>query len=63
MNGSQGTARAISSLFSGTVVAQTVSLLGSFLLARFYTPGDFGILAGFIGIVSIVSILITGRFE
>jgi O-antigen/teichoic acid export membrane protein len=58
-----GSARAVAVLFSGTVLAQFVSLFTSPLLARIFAPAEFGVLAGFIGIVSIASILVTGRYE
>lgn len=56
-------ARSIGLLFSGTVAAQLVTLLASPVLARVFPPGDFGVLAGFVGMVSIGSIFVTGRYE
>lgn len=49
--------------FSGLVISQAVSLLGSLLIARIFTPFDFGLFASWIGITSIASILLSLRLE
>ncbi len=50
-------------LISGTAVAQVLPILALPLLARYYSPESFSILALFISISSILSILSTGRYE
>ncbi len=53
----------ILTLASGTALAQVIPIIISPLLTRLYTPEDFGFLAVFLSIATIVSILITGRYE
>lgn len=48
---------------SGTFIAQLIPILVSPILARLYTPEDFGVLGVFISLVIILSIIGTGRFE
>jgi O-antigen/teichoic acid export membrane protein len=50
-------------LVSGTMIAQSITILVSPVLTRLYRPDDFGILALFTAIASIVSIAATGRYE
>ncbi len=50
-------------LASGSVVSQILVFLTLPILTRIYTPGDFGILATFTSIVSIVSIVAALRYE
>ncbi len=49
--------------FSGLAIAQAVSLLGSLVIARIFTPSEFGLFATWIGITSIASILLSWRLE
>ncbi|MDX9833811.1 MAG: oligosaccharide flippase family protein [Desulfobulbus sp.] len=50
-------------LASGTVAAQIVTVLASPLLTRFYTPADFGVLAVFIALLSVLSVVSSVRYE
>jgi O-antigen/teichoic acid export membrane protein len=50
-------------LAGGTAVAQAVPILISPILTRLYTPEDFGALAVFISITSIVGVIVNGRYE
>ena len=50
-------------LFSGTVLAQLFNLASYPLLARLYTPADFGVLGTFIAAAAIPGALACGRFE
>jgi lipopolysaccharide exporter len=50
-------------LFSGTAVAQLFNLASYPLLARLYTPADFGLFGTFIAAAAIPGALACGRFE
>lgn len=50
-------------LVTGTGLAQLIPLLVSPILTRLYSPEDFGVLATFMGIVSVVSVIAAGRYE
>ena len=53
----------IITLMTGTVIAQAIPIAISPLLTRIYSPEDFGTLAIFISISSIVAVVITARYE
>lgn len=55
--------RNVVTLMTGTTIAQLVTLAISPILTRLYTPEEFGLLALFVSIVSILSIVATGRYE
>jgi len=50
-------------LLTGTTIAQAIPIVISPLLTRTYTPVDFGTFALYMSVVSIISILATGRYE
>jgi len=50
-------------LLTGTTIAQAIPIAISPILTRMYTPEDFGLLSLYIGIVSFITIAITGRYE
>jgi O-antigen/teichoic acid export membrane protein len=50
-------------LLSASLLAQLVTLLLSPVLSRLYTPDDFGLVALYLGIFSIVSVFATGKYE
>ncbi len=50
-------------LFSGTALAQAFNLASYPLLARLYTPAEFGVLGTFIAAAAIPGALACGRFE
>lgn len=50
-------------LVTGTGLAQLIPLLVSPALTRLYSPEDFGVLATFMGVVSVVSVIAAGRYE
>lgn len=50
-------------LFSGAVVSQLIYLIASPLLTRLYTPEQFGLLAIFISITTILTLIVTGQYE
>ena len=50
-------------LLSGNVVGQLIPILASILLTRLYSPNDFAVLAYFLTITGIVSVIAGGRYE
>ncbi len=55
--------RNVLTLMTGTTVAQAIPIAISPILTRIYTPEDFGLFALFMGLVSILAIVSTGRYE
>ena len=55
--------RNVLTLMTGTTIAQAIPIAISPILTRIYTPADFGVFALYMAIVSIVSIVATGRYE
>lgn len=45
------------------VVAQSIPLLGSLIIARLYAPAEFGLFSAWLGAVMTASVMVTGRFE
>jgi len=50
-------------LLTGTTIAQVIPIVISPILTRLYTPEDFGVLALFISITSILGNIASGRYE
>ncbi|MFY0741927.1 oligosaccharide flippase family protein [Solibacillus silvestris] len=50
-------------LLTGTTIAQAIPIAISPILTRIYTPEDFGLLALFISITSIMGVIATARYE
>ncbi len=50
-------------LTMGTAVSQAVLIAISPILTRLYTPNDFGIFALYMSLTSLLSIMVTGRYE
>jgi O-antigen/teichoic acid export membrane protein len=50
-------------LMTGTSIAQAIPIAITPILTRLYTPADFGILAVFTSLVSVLAIIATGRYE
>jgi O-antigen/teichoic acid export membrane protein len=48
---------------TGTTIAQAIPIAISPILTRIYTPEDFGVFAVYIALASILSIIVTGRYE
>jgi O-antigen/teichoic acid export membrane protein len=55
--------RNVGTLMTGTAIAQAVPILVSPILSRLYSPDDFGVLALFMGISIVISVIATGRYE
>lgn len=55
--------RNVLTLFTGTVIAQVIPVILAPVLTRIYTPEDFGVLAAYLAIIGIISIVVTARYE
>lgn len=58
-----GFLRNVLTLMTGTAIAQAIPLFITPILARLYTPADFGLLALYMSLVSMIGVIITGRYE
>lgn len=50
-------------LMTGTTIAQAIPIITTPVLAHIFTPEDFGIFALYMSLVSMLSIISTGRYE
>ena len=55
--------RNVLTLMTGTTIAQAIPIAISPILTRIYTPEDFGVFALYMSVVSIISVVATGRYE
>lgn len=55
--------RNVLTLMTGTVISQAIPIAISPILTRIYTPEDFGLFALFFSVTSILSIIISARYE
>lgn len=58
-----GFARNVLKLMTGTVISQAIAVLMIPVIARLYSPEDYGIFTRYFGIVMIVSVIITFRYD
>jgi len=56
-------ARSVGVLVGGTASAQLLLILAAPLLTRLYTPDDFGLLAVYAGLLSIIAVIASLRYE
>lgn len=55
--------RHVSSVFFGTLLAQSTPIIGSLFITRIFSPGEFGEFSTWLAIVAFLSVVITLRFE
>ena len=55
--------RNVSTLVSGTVLAQIIPILLTPILSRIYTPQDFGFYGFYLSIISVFAVVASGRFH
>lgn len=53
----------VGTVLSGTILAQIIPVVGTLVLARQYAPAEFGIFSAWLGIVLLLGVVLTGRFE
>ena len=58
-----GFGRNVLVLVSGTTVAQAIPIAVSPILTRMYSPSDFGVLAIFVAVTTVLGAVATGRYE
>lgn len=58
-----GFGRNVLVLVSGTAVAQAIPIAVSPILTRMYSPSDFGVLAIFVAVTTVLGAVATGRYE
>lgn len=56
-------ARKVTVVLAGTTVAQTIPIIVTPVLARIFSPEDFGLMANIVAVIIILGISATGRFE
>lgn len=56
-------ARNVFTLMTGTTLAQAIPVMISPILTRIYSPQEFGVFAFYLALVSVLSVLATGRYE
>lgn len=56
-------AKNVLTLMTGTGLAQAIPIAISPILTRIYTPEEFGVFALYMAIASILTVLVTGRYE
>ena len=55
--------RNLLTVLSGTMLAQIISICATPIISRFFSPAEFGYYGQYMSIVSIVAVLVTGRYE
>lgn len=55
--------RSVTSVFMGTLIAQFIPIVGSLIIARQYLPESFGEFSAWLGIVMLLAVILTARFE
>lgn len=53
----------VSSVFSGTLLAQSIPILGSLVITRIFSPEGFGEFSTWLALVSFISVVVTLRLE
>jgi len=53
----------IATLISGSIISQAIPILISPILSRIYTPDDFSLLALYLSITNIFSVIASGRYD
>ena len=61
--GKGGYARNVLVLLTGTTIAQAIPIAFSPVLTRLYGPRDFGVLAIFVAVTTVLGAIATGRYE
>ena len=63
VNIKNGFLRSVGSVFTGTLIAQLIPIVGTLVLARIFDPAAFGVFAAWLGAVLFLGVVLTGRFE
>jgi len=60
---SKGFVRSVGAVFTGTLIAQLIPIIGTLVLARIFDPAAFGSFSAWLGAVLFLGVVLTGRFE
>jgi O-antigen/teichoic acid export membrane protein len=60
---SKGFIRSVGSVFTGTLIAQLIPIVGTLVLARIFDPASFGFFSAWQGAVLFLGVVLTCRFE
>ncbi|RFQ19364.1 hypothetical protein D0N87_25170, partial [Pseudomonas sp. ATCC 13867] len=55
--------RSVVSVLTGTAVAQAIPVLGALIITRLFAPAEFGIFSAWLGLVMLLVVFLTFRFE
>lgn len=55
--------KSVLAVLSGSATAQAIPFIGSLVIARLFSPTEFGQFATWLGIVSVGAVMMTGRYE
>lgn len=55
--------RHVLTLMTGTTIAQAIPIAISPILTRLYSPEDFGVFALYMSVASLITVIVTGRYE
>lgn len=55
--------RSVLVVLTGSAAAQAIPLLGSLVIARLFSPAQYGQFATWLGVVAVGAVVITGRYE
>jgi O-antigen/teichoic acid export membrane protein len=55
--------RSVTTLTSGTVIAQSITIIASPVITRMYSPDNMGMLASYNAIISILGVIATGCYD
>ncbi|WP_405120532.1 lipopolysaccharide biosynthesis protein [Pseudomonas leptonychotis] len=55
--------RSVVSVLTGSALAQMIPIIGSLIIARLYAPAEFGVFSAWLGIVLLLGVVLTCRFE
>ena len=55
--------RSVGAVFTGTLIAQLIPIVGTLVLARIFNPTAFGVFSAWLGAVLFLGVVLTGRFE
>lgn len=53
----------VSSVFAGTLLAQSIPIVGSLFITRIFAPSEFGEFSTWLALVSFIAVAVTLRFE
>ena len=59
----KGFVHSVGAVFTGTLIAQLIPIVGTLVLAKIFDPASFGVFAAWLGAVLFLGVVLTCRFE